>query len=131
LKKTRNDGWSDVSLKGIFWTWEGRLDRRRFFQRIALVLILGYLASELGQHLIGFPLGILFSLPFYLMSFSIMIRRVHDCGWPVKWAIILWLIPLVNCIFLGVLLGKKGVQGANVYGEPPLESLQDRSDENE
>lgn len=119
-RKERKDGFSDVSLKGLFWTFEGRLDRRRFIQRLALLAILAYLARQAGLYFLDALWGVLLMIPFYIFSFSLVSRRAHDLGENAGKYLIGWVIPILQLVEMGALMIRKGTEGTNSFGEDPL-----------
>ena len=124
-----SDGFSDTSLKGLFFDYNGRLNRKRYFFRGA---VLGCLQTTLTWILdaIGLSTMEIFSISAatliatvvtYIGSFSLVARRAHDVGRDSIFFIILMFIPIVNVISGLYLLFKKGDTGPNRFGPDPLE----------
>ena len=119
---------SAESLKDMFFSYHGRLNRKRYILRGLLVYVLMSLAngvmgimtesSSTGLHIMALLL-----LPVVLVgcvsSFMLTIRRWHDLG-KSGWYTLLVLIPLVNFFIAIYLWVKKGTDGPNAYGEDPL-----------
>jgi uncharacterized membrane protein YhaH (DUF805 family) len=53
---------------------------------------------------------------FLIYYLSLIVRRFHDLG-KSGWYTLLYLVPVVNIITLIYLLGAKGEEGSNKYGE--------------
>ncbi|RZA00600.1 MAG: DUF805 domain-containing protein [Moraxellaceae bacterium] len=61
-------------------------------------------------------LGIAY-LVFFYYAVVLGVRRLHDLN-KTGWLTLLWLVPLINIIFLLYLMAAKGSVGANDYGLP-------------
>ena len=119
----------DAVFKELFFTSEGRLNRksyiyRSFFLSIVLFVVQGILtfaAETFGALDILFSI-VAFVLGIFQLAANIMmgVRRLHDldkCGW---WMLLL-IVPLVNLFFCLYLLFFKGTEGPNEYGDDPLQ----------
>lgn len=114
------DGFSDTSLKGLFFTFKGRLNRMRYFKRLLLLALIEWLLFGVVD---GFGIdrtSFIVMIPCWLASFSLISRRAHDTGHGSTLFLILWLIPVINIISGLYLLFKEGEIGANEYGPDPL-----------
>lgn len=130
-------------IKEIFFSYEGRLNRKRYILRtlalcgfgFALYVILGslffFLAAsrphaiqnedELMAMIFGLS-GLLFllCLPLVASSYMLMIRRLHDVNMS-GFVCLLNFVPFVNVGLAFYLLFKKGTEGGNEYGPDPLD----------
>ena len=94
----------------------GRVSRLNFF--IAYVILTAcYVALNplLKSSLIG---HLVLLLVIGIPGLSLAIRRLQDMGWS-NWFAIIGFVPVVNIIFLLVLIFKAGTPGDNKYGMPP------------
>ena len=119
---------SAKSIKEMFFTYRGRLNRKPFILRGLLLSILSSMmstvmtemteASSVVMHLLALvPLILIVVLG--VASFMLIIRRWHDLG-KSGWLSLLMLIPLLNFFVLIFLWAKKGTDGPNTYGDDPL-----------
>ncbi len=112
------DGFTDRSLKGRWFCFDGGLNRMRFFIRALPVWLLMGAVWAVAQHV--FWLYVVY-LPLLWSLLSLVSRRAHDLGrgeWPV---IIGTFIPVVNFFLSLYLLFAQGTAGPNEYGLDPLE----------
>jgi uncharacterized membrane protein YhaH (DUF805 family) len=107
------------------FSWNGRLNRRRYFFRGLIIGIIPSLFIRLPQAW-GYQFSGLVSAFAFLLAIAAMvialfqtIKRLHDLEM-VGWYSILSLIPLVNLFFGIYVLFKKGTGGPNRYGADPL-----------
>ena len=117
-----------AQIKEMFFTMQGRLNRKPFFLRgLALGILSSILSSVMGglaessstiMHLVS-----LLMLPLILVcaagSLTLVIRRWHDLGRS-GWFTLLLLIPLLNFLVMLYLWFVRGTAGPNAYGEDPL-----------
>lgn len=117
-----------AEIKEMFFTVQGRLNRKPFLLRglvlgiLSLILssVMGGLAetSSTVLHLVS-----LLMLPLILVcaagSLTLIIRRWHDLG-KSGWFTLLLLIPLLNFLVMLYLWFVRGTAGPNAYGEDPL-----------
>ena len=62
---------------------------------------------------------IIMAIAVLISWIMLVIRRCHDIGRSGWWCLLL-VIPLINIIFMMILIFKKGNQGDNEYGLDPL-----------
>ena len=111
-------------LKELFFIYNGRLNRKPFILRylglaILQIILLNVVYGVVGDDTTGSILGFVFTLPFAVAAFMLVIRRWHDLDKSGYW-VILCLIPLVNIIALICLFFKRGTVGPNQYGPDPI-----------
>ncbi|EKU71120.1 DUF805 domain-containing protein [Selenomonas sp. F0473] len=133
----------DTGIKGNFFNYEGRLNRKRYIFRnlalfgigvalyvIVIVLFVIVAGSQpqsvqnenaLTATVFGlYGLFFLLCLPLTVSAYMLMIRRLHDTNQS-GFFCLLNFVPFVN-IGLGLyLLFKKGTEGDNDYGSDPLD----------
>lgn len=119
---------SAKSIKEMFFTYRGRLNRKPFILRGFLLSILSSImstvmtemteASSVVMHLLAL-LPLILMVVFGAGAFMLIIRRWHDLG-KSGWLSLLMLIPLFNFFVLIFLWAKKGTDGPNTYGDDPL-----------
>lgn len=114
------------SLKELFFTYEGRLNRKRYFLRglviglvgAVLIYLMTVAAVSTENVLVAFADFVIYAI-IAVSSFMLSIRRLHDMGKPGWWVLILF-VPVVGVILSLVMLFKKGTEGPNEYGPDPL-----------
>lgn len=117
----KNDGFSDTSLTGLFFTFKGRLNRKRYFMRLLLLGIIEWLLFRLVDGFGLDPTSLVIMIPCWLASFSLISRRAHDTGHSAALFLVLWIIPIINVLAGLYLLFREGNTGANEYGPDPLQ----------
>lgn len=119
---------SAESIKDMFFSYRGRLNRKPFILRGLLLSVLSSVMSTVMTEMTEAPstvMHLLALLPLLLMvvfsvgTFMLIIRRWHDLG-KSGWLSLLMLIPLLNFLVLIFLWVKKGTDGPNAYGDDPL-----------
>ena len=119
---------SAESIKDMFFSYRGRLNRKPFILRGLLLSVLSSVMSTVMTEMTeasSTVMHLLALLPLILMvvlsvgTFMLIIRRWHDLG-KSGWLSLLMLIPLLNFLVLIFLWVKKGTDGPNAYGDDPL-----------
>ena len=119
---------SAESIKDMFFSYRGRLNRKPFILRGLLLSVLSSVMSTIMTEMTeasSTVMHLLALLPLLLMvvlsvgTFMLIIRRWHDLG-KSGWLSLLMLIPLLNFLVLIFLWVKKGTDGPNAYGDDPL-----------
>ena len=119
---------SAESIKDMFFSYRGRLNRKPFILRGLLLSVLSSVMSSVMTEMTeaaSTVMHLLALLPLILMvvlsvcTFMLIIRRWHDLG-KSGWFSLLMLIPLLNFLVLIFLWVKKGTDGPNAYGDDPL-----------
>ena len=118
-------------LQEMFFTFKGRLNRQSYiFRGLFLSLTLGFIETVLtlcvDENVMGAfdILMLLIAFACSILSFwaglALNVRRLHDLD-KSGWWLLIMCIPIVN-FFLGIyILFFKGTEGANQYGNDPLE----------
>ena len=119
---------SAESIKEMFFSYRGRLNRKPFILRGLLLSVLSSVmstsmtemteASSTVMHLLAL-LPLILMVVLSVGTFMLIIRRWHDLG-KSGWLSLLMLIPLLNFLVLIFLWVKKGTDGPNAYGDDPL-----------
>lgn len=140
------DGFTDKSLRGMWFDFHGRLNRMRYFMRVLPIYLL-LIAASLATKYVAW-LAIVY-IPLFISLFSLMTRRAHDMNYRPWVLLFLFLMPLWTFILLlatkEVLLAAmmlpmnllscctslyflimKGTKGPNKFGLDPLEYPYDR-----
>ena len=123
------------NIREMFFSWEGRLNRKPYILRcLALGLIMTAIyillmvfafttaAAQMGN---GLPMMGAFSatyilyLPFIILGYLLAIRRLHDLDLS-AFFILLSFVPVVSFFFALYIIFKKGTEGPNSYGPDPL-----------
>lgn len=112
---------AEVLTKDFLLTWEGRVNRQRFWAYVlvylAAIIVLALVEGVLG---LGGALSTVFVLVALYPSICISIKRWHDLD-KSGWWVLINLIPLVGGIIALVFNGfLKGTGGPNRFGEDPL-----------
>ena len=119
------------TLMEKYFTYQGRINRKRFIFRSLAVII----ASGVFSFIAGFILvllgivsnneesletvGSLLGLPFSIAAIMLSIRRWHDTNHS-GWWFLIGFIPIINLYAIYMLYFKKGTDGTNDFGEDPL-----------
>ncbi len=98
----------------LFFSAQGRINRRKYFFLTLLLSSIVPLISMIDSESTPLFLGLLFLLLSY-SAFCFHIKRLHDFGFS-GW----WTLAIPTMIFGLFLLLKKGTEGVNKYGEDPL-----------
>ena len=117
----------DKDLQSMFLRYDNRLNRKRYlFRSLALgaavsiiTNLITMIAVSMNSSAIAM-LGTIISIAAAILSFMLIIRRLHDLNRPAWWCIGVF-IPLVNLVLGIYLLFFKGTDGPNDYGPDPLE----------
>ena len=119
-----------MDWKYLLTSFEGRINRAKFWAAIGVFIVIGIIGlildSILGTRItlasggqIGI-IGIIISLASIYFAFAVYAKRWHDrdkSGW---WSLI-GLVPIIGGIWMLVELGiLEGTRGANQYGPDPL-----------
>lgn len=141
--QSMNTGMKNASmletLKEMFLSQEGRLNRKPFFLRGLAAVAAGFVAQIIILTIMGLPFGLRLGqfaqIAFWFPQYCLMVRRLHDIGQNdtlAKVASALWIggimlgssgsVLLLAESAIGLyLLVKEGDRGANAYGADPLE----------
>jgi uncharacterized membrane protein YhaH (DUF805 family) len=120
----------NINLK-IMFEWKGRISRKEFCKSFIAYCILGVILSFIPftfkSYNITIVVGIYCFLVYSLLSFCYIlqsVKRCHDLGWSGV-TLLIGLIPLLNIVFLFILLFSKGQKEENKYGIVPIYSVQE------
>jgi uncharacterized membrane protein YhaH (DUF805 family) len=110
----------EVNLVDLYSTIDGRIRRTTFFVAgsglmVLSVLTYGVFAFGVGDEPLGRVLG---CMVFFMPSFALHIRRLHDLGRSGNFAILL-IIPVINLALWLYLLLTPGIDGPNEFGSRP------------
>lgn len=96
---------------------KGRADRREFWEFLLINLTVVILIFSL-KDFFGVSNSFLFGILafFFVLNFSVGVRRLHDLGHSGKWALFLF-IPIINLALLAFCT-KQGHRVNNIYGAP-------------
>jgi uncharacterized membrane protein YhaH (DUF805 family) len=113
----------------LFTSFEGRINRAKFWAGILVLLVIGLIAIAIDNFVLGItfspeiPYGYvyaLFGLASIYFGLALYTKRWHDrdkSGW---WTLII-LVPVIGGIWFLVELGiLEGTRGANRFGPDPL-----------
>ncbi len=109
----------DRGIREMFFTYRGRVNRKRFLLRYSLLLAIHVIAKELLNTPSTEEMYALTALILLFPTVMLGIRRAHDIG-KSGWWMLLSLIPIVNLIWDLVLVFKAGTPGPNKFGPDPL-----------
>jgi uncharacterized membrane protein YhaH (DUF805 family) len=105
-----------------YWSAKGRIGRLRYLAYsvggyiilILVAMLIGGVLGFLGNGSIAGVAGMATSIPYFVFTILLAIRRAHDMNWS-GWTVFLLLIPLVGLLWLF----KSGSPGVNQFGLPP------------
>lgn len=111
-----------MDWKYLFTSFEGRINRAKFWAGVGVLILASVVASILDA-MLGLDFGILgtlvglVSIVFFVALYA---KRWHDRGKSGWWTLIA-LVPFIGQIWILVELGMlEGDRGANQYGPDPL-----------
>jgi len=117
----------NIFLAKLF-SFKGRSNRKEYISRILLIIILiairiYYIDRNRDQEVTPFFAILnlstaLFLLIYILQYFPLSVRRLHDLN-ESGWYVLLTFVPFCQ-FFILWLMFRKGTQGTNKYGEPPI-----------
>lgn len=123
LQKTARSPRKDRTLGEKYFSYEGRLNRKRYFLRsLALWLVCVFLGSILA--VLFAPIGFVAAAILLISSVMLSIRRLHDLN-KSGWFVLISFIPVIGFFWGLYLLFAKGTAGDNDYGADPLD-IQDQ-----
>jgi uncharacterized membrane protein YhaH (DUF805 family) len=115
-----------MDWKYLFTSFDGRINRGKFWAGVGVLLAIGIVAQIIDAMLgtmgeSGFGvIGVIVMLASIYPALALYAKRWHDrdkSGW---WSLI-GLVPIIGAIWLIVELGiLEGTRGANQYGSDPL-----------
>jgi uncharacterized membrane protein YhaH (DUF805 family) len=105
-------------------SFRGRIGRAAFSVGLLSYVILAVLISGVlaalpdgaPKILLGLPVG----LGLLYWAFRNIVLRIHDLGYR-TWTILALGVPILNFVFVGMLLFLKGDAGRNEYGNDPTD----------
>lgn len=114
----------DEGIKEMFFRYDNRLNRKPYFIRklillVVVIILCGIGGMMAGSDSAGATVGTIIGFIGGLAGIFLEIRRLHDLGKSGWWAIA-GCIPLVNFIYGLFLLFLPGTIGPNEYGPDPL-----------
>lgn len=95
--------------------FEGRACRSEYWY----FTLFNFLVSIVFGAILGKLAGIV-SLALFIPGLAVAVRRLHDIG-KSGWFYLICLIPVIGTIWLIILFCTAGNEGANQYGENPLD----------
>lgn len=107
--------------------FQGRINRRSFFICFCLlyvILVTGVAIfysikdTSLILDILVISLWIGWVVSWGIISFSLMVKRLHDIGLPGPWSL-LFVLPVVNIIFLLGLIFYPGKKTVTKFGKQP------------
>ena len=130
---------SRFSIEYVKYLFQGRVGRFYYFEgaimiglmqlmQLLLLILLFYIfiPHDIDAHLVQdylaahsmltLPLFLL-CVPFFILYFSLIIRRLHDLN-KTGWLALLILIPFIKSLFYIYILFFKGTPGPNRFGPP-------------
>lgn len=116
-----------MDWKYLLTSWDGRINRAKFWIGVLALIVLSLIANMLdavlGLHVGAYGIGlfgIIVSLASIYFALALYTKRWHDrdkSGW---WSLIA-LVPFIGAVWILVELGMlEGTRGANQYGPDPL-----------
>ncbi len=102
--------------------FKGRITRLDYFLGSVLAGIAAWAIALIFETLFGSVVGAVAFMLVYalliLVSFSLVVRRLHDIGVSGWWSLLL-LVPFVNLAFGLYILFRRGAQVENAFGSVP------------
>ena len=116
-----------MDWKYLFTSFNGRINRAKFWAGVGVLILASIVASildailgfNLGQSGMG-VLGALVGLASIFFAIALYAKRWHDRGKSGWWTLI-GLVPFIGAVWILVELGiLEGDRGSNKYGTDPL-----------
>lgn len=99
--------------------WRGRLGRLAFLWRLAATAIVFVVLFVFLQNVASYASTLALYPPFFVVLFSLAVRRLHDSARS-AWQLLALIVPVLGPMYLaGLLLFARGTQGDNQYGDDP------------
>ena len=116
-----------MDWKYLLTSYEGRINRAKFWACVGVVFVGGIIAiildNILGTTFNQMPYGfiyLLYGLAMLYSVFAVYAKRWHDRGKSGWWSLII-LVPFIGAIWFLVECGiLEGARGANQYGPDPI-----------
>ncbi|MDH5442241.1 MAG: DUF805 domain-containing protein [Candidatus Nomurabacteria bacterium] len=89
------------------------------FLGIILSAVIGILYSLISNSSIVSILGVIAAIFIIYVSIKTSVKRLHQFGWS-AWLLLLFIIPIVNCILWLILVFKDSTQRQNQQQEPMM-----------
>ncbi len=116
---SRGVAMADIDWMDLFFQFDGRINRAKFWLGIVIVAVINGIAGSLFRGS-SFFIALLIALALVWPGLAVSIKRWHDrdkSGW---WVLIA-LIPFIGWIWALVETGfLEGTKGPNQYGPDPL-----------
>lgn len=111
----------DKTIKAMFFTSKGRLNRKRYIMRSLMLLPVSMIGMLLIYTMVTplIVIGFLLILSLCIPNVLLAIRRCHDLNRS-GYFYLLTAVPIANIIVPLMLLFQKGSTGPNQYGPDPL-----------
>ena len=110
----------DIPVSQGFFSFEGRINRLKYFVQTLIPSIIVLIGQGFFQSGDEVGIGIILILTGNAFALFPSVKRLHDMNLS-GWLVLIVFIPLINLIFIFVLLFKRGTEGPNAYGSDPLQ----------
>lgn len=118
IEKFENDK-NDMDFFSLILYPPGRITRAAWLYRLVSISVIGAAFGMLFHYFAG-EMGAAFIALVFVWTVAVLsIQRLHDIG-KSGWTLLVFLIPVAGPIFLLFQLCRKGIEGANRYGDDPL-----------
>ena len=116
-----------MDWKYLFTSFDGRINRAKFWAGIAVLVVVGIVAQildailglQVGEEGLG-VISIILGVASIYFALALYAKRWHDRGKSGWWSLIV-LVPLIGAIWVLVELGMlEGDRGSNNFGPDPL-----------
>ena len=107
-----------------FFDFKGRASRKLFWLFTLNVFVINFILSYILQSfdVIGFIIGMIFSLIMFFPSLGLTVRRLHDINFS-GWWVLLGFIPVIGAIALIIFACLPGTEGENKYGNVTVDAV--------
>ena len=105
----------------VLFSWRGRIDRKTFWLKGIIPLLVLFVALTFAVALVGSGMGLV-SLFFLWAILATQLKRLHDMNRQAWW-LLLNLVPVGGWVLMVIWCGfDRGTDGPNRYGEQPERS---------
>jgi uncharacterized membrane protein YhaH (DUF805 family) len=108
-----------MELLAKYFLCHGRINRRTWLARVIALGLVSLAFGMLADAMLGDPGAAVFALAFTWGALAVSAQRLHDIG-RTGAGLLLLLIPVLGPLWVLLLLGRRGGEGKNRYGDDPL-----------
>lgn len=134
-EEIQSSSYETYLITKILFSFQGRISRNTFWAVFLSMSVLGFFVglfisvirvSGKSGDVVGGIIFILYLILSLWVFLAIGVKRFHDIDYS-GWSVLLFFVPIVSLIALGLAGFTKGTTGTNKYGEEPFRILDQSS----